>query len=367
MMKKLLLSVFTISTLFSFSQDLLSTELSTRNALIEEFTATGCGNCPGGHSVSTVIESENLNKVFSIRYHHGYLANPNGNNLDFRTNFSEALASQAQLVGQPLATVNRHIFNGQNKTAQSFGNWESSCLEIIEQNAVVNIGAKAILDTITNELEITIELYYTGSQSVDSNLLNVALLQNNIVANQAVYTIPRPNDFLESGLYLHKHALRHLITGQWGLPIKINEGPFISKKINYNIPEAFRNIPTDLNNLELVIFVNENRQEVLNVIKIIPEFGSVETTSDADFDTNLITNIYPNPVNKNASVNIETPSKRINKINLVDITGKIIQSNDSFKEKTTIPLKGLGYNPGIYLIQFNQNEKTISNQKLIIY
>ncbi len=365
-MKKLILSVFILFTFFSYSQDLVSIVPSSRTALIEEFTAVGCGNCPTGHSITSTLESENLNKVISIRYHHGFLANPSGDNLDFRTSFSDSLALQAELVGQPLATVNRNIFDGLNKTSLSIFELESSCSEIISQEAVVNIGANAIIDSSTNELEINIELYYTGNQLVNTNLLNVALLQNNIIATQAVYSVPTPNDFLENGLYSHKYVLRHLITGQWGIPVEINEGPLISEKINYSIPLEYRNISVNLENLELVIFVNEDRQQVLNAIKITPEFGSLQSSSVIE-ETSFKVRVYPNPVNRNAIININNLSNDIDQIQIIDVTGKLLYSNKKFNETDNVLLQDLDYKPGIYFIQFLQKNQIISNEKLIIH
>jgi hypothetical protein len=127
-MKKLITFIFSIFSLLSFSQELVSTTPTMKNALIEEFTAARCGNCPGGHSIATVIENENPGQVISIRYHHGSLASPFGDGPDFRTNFSSAIALEANLIGQPLGIINRHLFSGQTDTKQPIGQWEASCL-----------------------------------------------------------------------------------------------------------------------------------------------------------------------------------------------------------------------------------------------
>jgi hypothetical protein len=364
-MKKLLVLLFTFYCTLSFSQNLVDTIITKKNALIEEFTAAGCGNCPTGHSTVTVIENENPGQIVSIRYHRGTLSTPIGDDFDFRTDFSDAFANLANAIGQQLATVNRHLFSGQN-TSQVYSQWEASCLEIIEQNAVVNIGATAVIDSSTNELEIMVELYYTGTQTIPSNLLNIALLQNNIISSQAVYTVPQPNDFLESGLYAHKHVFRQLITGQWGISIDLNDGPFIDKKFNYSIPTHFRNIPVDLNNLDLAIFINEGENEVLNTISITPEFGTIESASNSDSENNSI-KTFPNPASKYEQITIETNSKNISQINILDITGNIVYQDNFFYEKSAIQLNSSKFKSGIYLIQLIQGEKRISNQKLIIY
>lgn len=363
-MKKLILWVFILFTLFSYSQDLVSTVPSSKNALIEEFTAVGCGNCPTGHAISNAIQNENPGQIVSIRYHVGSLSIPSGNNFDFRTNFGDAIANQANALGQPLATINRHSFGGQSNS-QYTSQWEASCLEIIDQDAIVNIGAKAIIDTSTKELEIMVELYYTSTQTISTNLLNIALLQNNIESSQAAYTVPQPNDFLESGLYLHKHVLRHLITGQWGFNINLSDGPFISKKFNYSIPTQFRNIPVELNDLELAIFINEDNQEVLNTISITPEIGAIESVNIPNSENNAI-KVFPNPIGINGKIKIEATSKNITQINILDITGNIVYQDDFLHKKSTIQLDERHFKPGIYIVQFIKDKQVLSNQKLII-
>lgn len=366
-MKKLIFFTLSIYSLLSFSQDLVSTIPSKKVALIEEFTAVRCGNCPNAHSIATIIENENPDQVISIRYHHGFLATPSGGSLDFRTDFSGPLAQQANLAGQPLATVNRHLFSGQTSTSQNSGQWEASSLEIIGEQAIVNIGAMAIIDSSTNELEIMVELYYTGTQTEPTNSLNIALIQNNIIAPQTLYgTAPQPNDFLETGLYSHNHVLRHLITGQWGFTIDPNDGPLLSRKFNYNIPGQFKNIPVDLTNLELVIFINEGNQEVLNAISVTPTFSPPETVSVQESE-NIITDLYPNPVSKNATINIETKAKNIDQLNIIDISGRVLYQDKTFNQKTSLQLNSLNYKPGIYFIQLIQDKQAISNEKLIIY
>ena len=44
---------------------------------------------------------------------------------------------------------------------------------------------RAIIDMGTNTLTVNVEIYYTGSQTVTSNKINVAVLQNNIEGPQS--------------------------------------------------------------------------------------------------------------------------------------------------------------------------------------
>ena len=125
-MKKLLMCIASFYALYNYSQELVSTTITPKNVLIKEFTAIGCGNCPTGHSNVKALEIECPNRIVSIRLHHGGLATPSRQSADLRSDFSSSLANQAQAVGQPLATINRHLFDGFNRLALNTSNWQNS-------------------------------------------------------------------------------------------------------------------------------------------------------------------------------------------------------------------------------------------------
>ena len=138
--------------------------------------------------------------------------------------------------------INRHAFE---EGSISYGkeSWSNYANLILDEEAIVNIGATADINTTNRNLKIKIEIYYTGSQNLSTNKLNVALLQSNIQAPQSNYTNANEEDYLENGNYLHNHVLRHLITGQWGEEItSIDEGSLIELEYNYIIEEDYNDI-----------------------------------------------------------------------------------------------------------------------------
>ena len=61
------------------------------------------------------------------------------------------------------------------------------------------------------------------------------------------------------------HALRDLITGQWGEEITTTtQGSFVEKTYTYTIPEAVRDIPVEMENISVVAFLAEGRTEIIN-------------------------------------------------------------------------------------------------------
>jgi hypothetical protein len=69
-----------------------------------------------------------------------------------------------------------------------------------------------------------------------------------------------------NGKYRHQHMLRHLLTGQWGVDVlSTTSGSTATDTFYYTIPASLNNIAYELGNLEVVAFIAEGQQEVINV------------------------------------------------------------------------------------------------------
>ncbi|MCB2206661.1 MAG: Omp28-related outer membrane protein [Bacteroidetes bacterium] len=245
------------------AQTLVSTDPQPKNVILEEYTGIYCGYCPDGHAIGQALMAQNPNRVAIISLHQGSYAVPQQGDPDFRTSWGDSLAWQAGVHGYPMATVNRHVFNGTN-TAMSRGDWIVSAHKIMEEVSPVNVGVQSFFDSIKRELHIVVELYYTASSPHPTNRLNIALLQNQLLGPQIGGT--GGND------YVHMHVLRDLITGQWGeLITETTQGTFVRKEYTYEVPIHISEIPVVVENCEVAVFVAESRQEIYSgaVIKAI--------------------------------------------------------------------------------------------------
>ena len=104
----------------------------------------------------------------------GY-ANPQGPGTDFRVDpIGSNIALQSGVSGYPSGTVNRHVFSG-GITAMSRGDWAGAANQIMNMASPVNVGIQANVDMATNVLTVDVEVYYTGAQTVTSNMLEVTV------------------------------------------------------------------------------------------------------------------------------------------------------------------------------------------------
>lgn len=262
-MKKILLLaavvLMTISGAMAQGEQFVSTEVSNKNVVLEEYTGINCGYCPDGHKRANQLAAAHPGRVFVINVHQGSYASNT-----YTTQFGNALANQTGLDGYPSGTVNRHVFSGSN-TALDRGSWANAANTILAQTSPVNIAARGTLDWSTRELNITVQLYYTASEANATNKLNVAILQDNVIGSQSGSSL-NPDQIVGSQ-YRHMHMLRHLITGQWGEDITTTTaGSFVEKTYTYTIPASLGSpnaIQAKLEDLQFVAFVAQGQQEIL--------------------------------------------------------------------------------------------------------
>ena len=268
-MKKtlLVLAIALMADLTGFAQitdTIVSTTPSNRNVLLEEYTGINCTWCPDGHRMANELKATNPDRICLINIHQGsFAANT------YTTQFGNALANQTGLDGYPSGTINRHVFSGSN-TALNRGDWASCANQILNMSSPVNIAAEGTLDMSTRTLNIRVQLYYTSSQNVSSNALNIAILQDNVLGSQVGMSM-NPAQVV-GNQYNHMHMLRHLVTGQWGETIEnVAQGTLVEKNYEYVIPEQLGSpnaIDAVLPDLTFVAFVCEGHQEVLTSIEV---------------------------------------------------------------------------------------------------
>ena len=157
-------------------------------------------------------------------------------------------------------------------TAMSRSDWSPASTQLLNQSSPVNVGIQASVDMATNVLTVDVEVYYTGTQSVSTNMLNVAVVQHNIEGPQTGGQSNNPGAMLPNGNYNHNHMLRHLLTGQWGEYISNSYSRiFLFKSIYMDIyQQILHGTPLDPTNISVIAFIAEGQQEILSGTEIYP-------------------------------------------------------------------------------------------------
>lgn len=263
MKRKMMLVGMMLTAFAASAQTFVSTQPGKRNALIEEYTGVNCQYCPLGHKATDQTVEAFPGRVFAINIHQGTFASR------FTTQWGNALAGQASISGYPSSTLSRHAFFG-NSIHIDPGQAYSCAAEILEMDAPVNVAATVDIDPQSRLMVVKVEAYYTADANGGTNMLNVALVQNNVLYYQAGASSYYPENMV-NGEYQHKHILRDLLTGQWGDTIhQTTAGSFFTKEYAYVIPQQIGDLEVpNVDDLSVVVFVCEGRKEVLNACEAI--------------------------------------------------------------------------------------------------
>jgi hypothetical protein len=256
-----------------------------KKVVLEEYTGIHCTYCPDGHKIANQYKALHPNDVFLINIHQGSFATPSAGEPDFRTTFGDALANQTGLTGYPSGTINRHLFPPATTTALSRSVWAARGDEILAIPTYASMEVdSAIVDAQTRELKVYVKANYIGSASA-VNMMNVALLQDNIEGPQTGGST-NPAQMLPNGKYNHNHALRHMLTGQWGDTIAVTAaGTTFQKVYTYTLPNAIVNIDVELGNLSVIAFIAEGKQEIITGAENHVSVGNILYQKDASIES----------------------------------------------------------------------------------
>ena len=273
----IILVIFLFLSSFVDAQTIVSTNPENKKIILEEYTGIHCTYCPDGHEIAQSLKDANPDNVFIINIHTGGYATPSSGEPDFRTSFGDAIAAQSNLTGYPSGSVNRQYFSSLSMnggTAMGRGSWSSATSQVLNQSAYVNLGVEASINVQNNELTVHVEGYYTADSPESTNLLNIALLQNNTLG-------PQTGGGMGSN-YNHMHRLVHMITGQWGFEISTtSSGSFVDETFTYTIPSDYNGVDVNLSELNVIAFISETQQNIISGAEYTPTFDGLEYSNDA--------------------------------------------------------------------------------------
>jgi hypothetical protein len=356
---KNIILLFLLFPIHLFAQTLVPTAVLPRNAILEQFTGVNCQFCPDGDQRAVNLINDYPGRVTVINIHSGIFADPNPGQPDYRTPFGDAIDSMAAGIAYPYGTMNRMLFPGtvnqppyfpqnppDNLAIRRPGWWDfayphqgAGALVVLQGgNSPVNIGAATIWNSITRELDITVELYYTASE-FQPNKLNVAFVENGLIGDQVGWG---PN-------YVHNFVLRDLITGQWGESVTTTSaGTFVSRNYLYTVPAGY-----NIDSCAISIFVTQNDNKNTHTTITIPAKNG--TTVGLYENPELFFQLYPNPADE--FIVISGPDLLHALVKIFNATGQLVYS--AFADE--IPRRlDISYLPeGFYLVEVDSGSKKI--------
>ncbi len=350
MLKKTLSTfMFGMLGVFGSAQTIVSTSPQNKKVILEDFTGIACVYCPAGHAEAQSLMDENPGNVFAINIHTGNFANGTPN---FKTPYGDAIAAQSGLLGYPSGTINRHVFPGRGMTsggtAMTGSHWRKSTNEMLLEESPVNIAVEASIDLNSRLLTVHVEAYYTNDSSEQTNMLNIALLQNNTLG-------PQTGGGMGDN-YNHMYRLVELITGQWGETINTTtSGTFVDRTFTYTIPAEYNDVPAILEDMEIVAFIADTTQEIQSGNSALPTFIILGIE-----DNNLESiNLYPNPAK--SIINLKNAEN--SDIKVYDVLGKMIYAANGISMDQEINVAN--FESGTYFIKISK-DNNVSTKRFVV-
>lgn len=322
------------------------------HVLIEEFTTTHCGYCPGGHlEMDTLLA--NYSNFIGVAHHAGFYT-------DAMTIPAHEIYANIWAVGAPTATINR--------TSAGIGvdNWETIGNEIFNDHALGEINFDgSSFNTETRELNVVLNASFLLPMEGDFRF-NVFIVEDSLHGigtgwDQANYFNNTPgHPFYGLGDpivgYRHNHVVRQVLPGNnepecWGnmgtIPASVEYGAIYSESFNFTIPEDYI-----LENLHLVGFVSNYQSEIINVAEV-ESLDVITRIQDHSLSNDL--SIAPNPSNGYFYINCDN----LKLISVLDLLGhKLMQFSSN-----EIDISSL--RPGIYVLHIETDEGKISRHPVI--
>jgi len=299
-----LLASLALFTGFVFGQNLPVSQLpETKKAVIEEFTAFRCGNCPLGHQLTNTI-GDNLGEdnVLVIAYHAGSLAVPqSAGDPDFRTADGDQMQNHFSVAGTPSGPVNRSSFGTSNYVTNA-NNWSSNSTSEVAITADANVALNAAIDHYTREVTINTEVYY-NTNSTNTHYLTVGYLEEGVIAAQTSYNATWNSAyFYPNGDYYHRHIFRGFVNSAEGDTLDANSTSVISNDYTFSVPTEINGQPIDIYSLEFFAIIHEGLNgptdsEIINAAKTIDPFVNIKEIEPRDII------VAPNPNNGSFLIN----------------------------------------------------------------
>ncbi len=274
-----LTSLFLMTFIGGFAQWQVSTEVQNKNVLIEEFTGIHCGYCPYAHKIVADLLNVHDN-VYAIAFHAGNYAIPGSDEPDFRLSESKEINDYFGISGYPAGMVNRVRPDG-DRIVLNRTSWATYAHLYSEETAPVNLWMAASYDEASRKLTIDVQGYYTEDVDAESNYLTVVVNENNIMGPQSGGGV--------GDEYMHQHMVRLFATPTWGDVISnCKKGEYFSKQYIVDVPEQVKEVTLNPAEFEVIAYVTENKENVLNVTGCRPDYPGLELPLEADIAEDLI-------------------------------------------------------------------------------
>lgn len=335
---------------------LCQSNIAQKRVIIEKFTNSHCGVCPGATIDIKNMVAENPDLFWISHYKpNTWYENPL-NNAE-----SVLLYDTLNVPGVPMAMINRTSVN--NKPYSGASNWETLIEQEIEKPHFVNLSIENVsINQQSRELKFSVNANFE-TLPPDNDYKITA-----IIAEDWVYGVKQSSYFNDveghplEGLgdeiwsYGHRHVVRTILDDIWGtdnsIPNEIELNTDYIQEYSYSVPEDYR-----LEFIEIICMVSKNGStnsdiQVLNAAEIKLSELNILSSNEENIEP-LTFDITPNPASTFIEIKLD---EGVSSLSLIDVTGQIIKTITD--PNTLYKMDISNFQSGIYYLQINDGIHT---------
>lgn len=315
-----------------------------RTTVLEQFTGSQCGWCPGGHDRIAQALRNHPNVIW-MAHHAGFnqdaLSNANSTALTWFFNDPQGTFAPAYMIDRtrmvasypgPVIGVSSDI-NYIDATI-SYGESVPCFVSINTSGVSYDMSTRKVSGNITGNFKTAV--YGANTR------INVYVVEDTLYMDQTDYSTGSTRTIKD---YMHNNTCRGAITGNWGEAITPASDGSFSYAVDYTLPEKHKSWRT-----RLVVLVSNydasdaNNSVVLNAAKTANFPGTYVGINEVS--ANVALSVYPNPAAD--YVNVEA-NENIRSIRVVNTLGQTVYSNGNVNNEN-VKLNTANYANGIYVI-----------------
>lgn len=244
--------------------DDITTDVTTRKVLLEDYTGHTCVNCPAAAKIASDLKALYGDRLVIIGVHAGHFAEPTHPPFtnDMTSPVGNAWDNHFAIQGYPSGIINRLSPDGQY--IEPAGNWSTRVAAIIEEPTVADLIIDTDYEPDTRMLNVSVSTRFL--KNFDQQFkLQIVLTENNIIGAQlnndaSVGPTPIIEDFI------HKHVLRTELNGFWGEDlVPDNTPPVVNEVYEHTYATS---LPSDWQAEEIAVVAFVYETESLEIYQV---------------------------------------------------------------------------------------------------
>ena len=330
----------------------------TRTVLIENFTNTSQVNTTKAENdfIRKLIENDNEGvEVVNINYHTDFPGPDPINEIN-------QADPSARAVFYNINETPRAVIDGFIYQDAPFSSWGNAKFEL-RSLSLSPFDIEIATSTANQRLEVeTVFTPKTINGDINNLLLYIAVLEQEITLDELNMT---PSD-IPSGEDTLVYALRKILPNAAGVKIPISS-------LTLNVPSdpvSVSWVPTsiDLDDVAIVVFLQDEDTKEIYQAEILKnvDLSSLSTVTGTDPINVNSFNIFPNPANKQVTIQLKDRLGKDASLRIYDGFGKVVFEHQ-IDGGMSIDIDTKEYSAGLYHVQIEDNDNIIRKRLMIMH